>query len=81
MSDRRYDDEETAAIFLTAAENPQAAPLHLPSNEGLTLADLQEIGREVGISPEAVAQAAQALELRRQPLPNLLWAPIESNGR
>lgn len=34
--------------------------------EGLTLADLQDIGREVGISPEAVAQAAQSLELRRQ---------------
>jgi hypothetical protein len=66
MSDRRYDDEEAAAIFLTAAENPRAAPLHAPRNEGLTLADLQDIGREVGISPEAVAQAAQSLELRRQ---------------
>lgn len=66
MSDRRYDDEETAAIFLTAAENPQAAPPHAPRNEGLTLAELQEIGREVGIPPEAVAQAAQSLELRRQ---------------
>jgi len=66
MSDRRYDDEETAAIFLTAAENPQTAPPHAPRNEGLTLAELQEIGREVGIPPEAVAQAAQSLELRRQ---------------
>jgi len=66
MSERRYDDEETAAIFLTAAENPQAAPLHAPRNEGLTLADLQDIGREVGIPPEAVALAAQSLELRRQ---------------
>ena len=66
MSDRRYDDEETAAIFLTAAENPQAAPPHAPRNEGLTLADLQDIGREVGIPPEAVALAAQSLELRRQ---------------
>jgi hypothetical protein len=66
MSDRRYDDEEVAAIFLTAAENPQAAPLQAPRNEGLTLADLQDIGREVGIPPEAVALAAQSLELRRQ---------------
>src|SRR5262249_22740866 len=31
-----------------------------------TLADLQDIGREVGISPEAVAQAARSLERRGQ---------------
>jgi hypothetical protein len=66
MTDRRYNDEEVAAIFLTAAENPGTAPVQTPRNEGLTLADLQEIGREVGIAPDAVALAAQSLELRRQ---------------
>jgi hypothetical protein len=64
MTDRRYDDEEVSAIFLAAAEGPQATSLSVPRSEGLTLADLQEIGREVGIAPEAVAQAAQGLELR-----------------
>ena len=63
MSDRRYDDEEVAAIFLKAAEGPQTPPLQLPRDEGLTLADLQDIGREVGIPPEAVAQAAQSVDL------------------
>jgi hypothetical protein len=61
---RRYNDEEVAAIFLTAAEGPQPPPLHPPHDQGLTLTELQEIGREVGISPDAVARAARSLDLR-----------------
>jgi hypothetical protein len=64
MPDRRYTDEEVAAIFSAAAE-PQTPPPTL-AREGLTLADLQDIGREVGISPEAVAHAARSLDLRGQ---------------
>src|SRR6266511_889475 len=64
MADRRYNDEEVAAIFLAAAEGPQTPPLDLPRDKGLSLTDLQEIVREVGISPDAVAQAAQSLDLR-----------------
>lgn len=64
MSERRYNDEEVAAIFLRAAEEPQAAPVRVPREEGLTLRELQEIGREVGIPPDAVAQAAQTVEPR-----------------
>jgi len=67
MTNRRYTDEEVAAIFSAAAEAPQVTPLPVARDEGLTLADLQEIGREVGIAPEAVAQAAQSLEVRGQP--------------
>lgn len=64
MTERRYNDEEAAAIFLSAAEGPQAPALRAPREDGMTLADLQEIGREVGIAPEAVAQAARSLDLR-----------------
>ena len=65
MSDRRYDDKETAAIFRIAAEG-QPTPLQPASgDEGLTLADLQQVGREVGISADAVAQAAVTLDVRR----------------
>jgi hypothetical protein len=64
MTDRRYDDEEIAAIFRTAAEAPQALPPQESRVEGLTLAELQAIGRDVGISPEAVSQAALALDVR-----------------
>ena len=58
MTEPRYNEEEVAAIFERAAEAQQTARRHLPPGEGMTLADLQEIGREVGIPPELVAQAA-----------------------
>lgn len=66
MTERRYDDDEIAAIFLAAAEGPQTAPVPVRRDEGLTLADLQEIGREVGIAPESVARAAHSLARRGQ---------------
>jgi hypothetical protein len=65
MADRRYNDQEMAAIFRAAAEGQQSPQREVSPEEGLTLADLQAIGREVGISPAAVAQAAQALDIRQ----------------
>ena len=69
MAERRYNDKEIAAIFRAAAEAPQqAAPdREVTADEGLTLTDLQTIGREVGIPADAVAQAAQALDVRVAP--------------
>ena len=64
MSDRRYNDKEITAIFRAATEGPQPPLREVPREEGLTLVDLQAIGREVGISPDAVAQAALALDVR-----------------
>ena len=63
-SGRRYDDKEMAAIFRAAAEGPQPASNIVPRDEGLTLAELQAIGREVGLSPDAVARAALSLDVR-----------------
>jgi hypothetical protein len=65
MAERRYSDKEIAAIFRAATEGPQSRQPDVPHDEGLTVADLQAIGREVGISPEAVARAAQAIHIRR----------------
>jgi hypothetical protein len=66
MTERRYDDEEVAAIFREAAAEGPDTPRALPArSEGLTLADLQVIGREVGLSADAVARAALTLEVRR----------------
>jgi hypothetical protein len=62
MTDRRYTEEEVAEIFKRAAEAQQTARRQLPSGEGMTLSDLEGIGREVGIPPELVAQAAQGLD-------------------
>lgn len=61
MSDRRFNEEEVATIFQLATEAQQSPQPRLPSGEGLTLAELQEIGRQVGIPPELVIQAAASL--------------------
>src|SRR5690349_22825676 len=76
MADRRYDDKEIAAIFRAATEGPRTPPRDVPRDEGLTLADLQAIGREVGISGEAIAHAAQALDVRGAESRTLFGLPI-----
>ena len=62
MTQRRYDEAEVAAIFERAAESLQTGLGKAPGSEGLTLAELQEIGREVGIPAESIALAAQSIE-------------------
>jgi hypothetical protein len=64
MPDRRYNDDEIAEIFRQAAEGPQGTSVQPASQEGMTLAELREIGREAGLSPEAVDRAAKALDVR-----------------
>ncbi len=66
MSDRRYDEKEVAAILRSAAEGLQIPRQQGSGEQGLTLADLQSIGSEVGISSDAVAHAALALDVRRE---------------
>jgi len=61
MTERRFSDEEVAAIFQRATEAQQNPERRLPSGEGLTLAELQDIGRQVGIAPELVVHAAASL--------------------
>jgi hypothetical protein len=60
---RRFSEDEVAAIFKKATETQQSRAKLLPSGEGMTLEELQEIGREVGISPALVKQAALSIEL------------------
>ena len=63
MTERRFNEAEVAAIFERATAAQQTTGQRaLPSGEGLTLAQVQEIGREVGISSELVVQAAKALD-------------------
>jgi hypothetical protein len=68
MTERRYSEEQVAAIFERATEMQQSTRRQLPPGEGMTLADLQEIGREVGIPPEIVAQAARAIDQGGRPV-------------
>jgi hypothetical protein len=66
MTERRFTDEEVAAIFERAAEAQQTARKQLTSGEspeGMTLVQLQEIGKEVGIAPELIERAAKSVAL------------------
>ena len=66
MSDeRRYQEDEVREIFEAAARARDAEGVAHPSRDGLTLAQLQEIGRDVGLSPARIAEAATALDLHR----------------
>src|SRR5437870_5501660 len=65
MNERRYNEAEVAAIFRVATEGAQTPAVGRPREEGLTLSDLQSIVNEVGIAPDAVAQAAHALDVQR----------------
>jgi hypothetical protein len=62
MTERRFNEAEVAAILEKAAEAQHTGSRQLPSGEGMTLAELQAIGSEVGIDPGLVAQAANALD-------------------
>ena len=71
--ERRYQEDEVAQIFEAAAAESPAAPSvsrrEAGPSEGLTLADLQAIGRDVGIAPERIADAASSLERSHPPIP------------
>jgi hypothetical protein len=67
--ERRYGDEEVAAIFEAAASPQGSRGRALATAEGLSLAELQAIGGEVGIAPERIAHAAAALDLRGGAVP------------
>ncbi|MFN2601442.1 MAG: hypothetical protein ABR582_01660 [Gemmatimonadaceae bacterium] len=63
MSERRFNEEEVAAIFRQASEaQSKTSDGGLPSGEGLTVTELAEIGRQVGISSDLITQAAQGIE-------------------
>jgi hypothetical protein len=66
--ERRFTESEVEAIFerATSDEAARALPPSTPSapSDGLTLSELQDIGTQVGIPPERIAEAAQALAAR-----------------
>jgi hypothetical protein len=77
MTERRYSEEEVAAIFERAAEAQQAVRRQLPAGTGMTLADLRTIGHEVGIPAELVDQAALSIEQHgREATRNFLGLPV-----
>ncbi len=67
--ERRYQEEEIREIFEAAAAAGDSNPRALSPGTGLTLAELQEIGLEVGLAPERIAAAATGLDRQGSTLP------------
>lgn len=78
MPAERFNEDQAAAIFARAAEAEASGIQPASGAGGMTLAELQEIGREAGLSPEAVAQAAASLRSAptHVPAPTFLRVPI-----
>ncbi|MBR9990541.1 MAG: hypothetical protein KFH98_12345, partial [Gemmatimonadetes bacterium] len=80
MSADRFNEDQAAAIFARAAEAEASGrqPSSGTGASGMTLAELQDIGKEAGLSPEAVAHAAASLRQAgtRTPAPAFLRVPI-----
>lgn len=60
--ERRYSEDEVRKIFEAAAAARDAPEESAEPSRGLTLSELQAIGRDVGLAPERVADAARALD-------------------
>ena len=60
--ERKYSDEEIKEIFGRAVTGSEIEPHAESEASGLTLRELQEVGREVGLAPGRVAAAALALD-------------------
>ena len=61
---RRFTDQEVALVLRKAAEIDEAEG---SEPKGLSIADLRQIAREVGLSPGAIDRAVAALDKRRAP--------------
>jgi hypothetical protein len=80
-AERRFDDEEVAEILARATQPDRGADGPPSANRGgLTLAELQSIGAEVGIAPERIAAAAREIRLRAATPPPIrfLGAPASA---
>jgi hypothetical protein len=61
-TERRYSENEVAEIFRRASETQEGTRAPLASRDGMTVGALQEIGREVGLSADAIASAARSID-------------------
>jgi len=67
--ERRYEEREIQEIFEQAASQEDLGSPGRATGHGLTLAELQEIGHGVGLEPSRIANAAAALDARREVTP------------
>src|SRR5262245_14226078 len=67
--ERRYQDHEIRQILDLAIGQEDAPAPSLPAVDGLTLLELQEVGREVGLPSDRITQAVAAFEGRGESVP------------
>jgi hypothetical protein len=68
-NERKYQDHEVRQILDLAIGQDDAAAPALPAGGGLTLRELHEVGREVGLAPSRITDAVAAFEGRGEVLP------------
>jgi hypothetical protein len=80
--ERKYQDREIRQILNLAIGQEDGPAQSLPAVDGLTLRQLQEVGREVGLPADGFTQAVAAFEGAGVPVPRgkLLGLPA-SVGR
>src|SRR5437867_4957219 len=61
MPERRFNEAEVAAILERASRAEPGSEHQRPAGEGMTLAEIEDIGREVGITPEVIREAASVV--------------------
>lgn len=67
--ERKFRDDEIREILDSALMSQELDRPHGSAGDGLTLSDLKEVGREVGIDPARIAHAVNSLEARPNPVP------------
>jgi len=67
--ERKYQDHEIRQILDLAIGQEDGPAQSLPMVDGLTLLELQEVGREVGLLPDRITQAVAAFEGRGEAVP------------
>jgi hypothetical protein len=73
--ERRFSETEVEEILRRATDRRSGLPARGDAQEGMTLRELQEIGHEVGIPAEALADAARSLD-RPQGIQRTLGLPL-----
>lgn len=78
MNTDRFNENEVETIFARAAELEASGRQPVSGAGGMSLAELQEIRQQAGLSPEAVARAAASLRGAGSaaPVPTFLRLPI-----
>ena len=67
--ERRYQDHEIREILDLAIGQEDGPAPSLPAVDGLTLLQLQEVGREVGLLPDRITKAVAVFEGRGESVP------------